>query len=123
MNVAGGLTFGGPAVYPQGRDDTLYLFNDTVTYAAGRHSLRGGGEYRRFLNDNFAEGTGLFNFPSVPAFIAGTANAFSITLGERRSRITQDAVAFFVQDQFAIGPNLTLDLGLRYEWHVTPTEA
>ena len=112
----------GRPIYPQGRDDTLYLFNDTVTYAAGRHSLRGGGEYRRFLNDNFAEGTGLFNFPSVAAFIAGTANAFSITLGERRSRITQDAVAFFVQDQFAIGPNLTLDLGLRYEWHVTPTE-
>jgi Carboxypeptidase regulatory-like domain/TonB dependent receptor len=122
MNVAGGLTFGGPAIYPQGRDDTLYLFNDTITYAVGRHFLRAGGEYRRFLNDNFAEGTGLFNFPSVPAFLAGTANAFSTTLGERRSHITQDAVAFFVQDQFTISSNLTLDLGLRYEWHVTPTE-
>ena len=122
MNVAGGLTFGGPAIYPQGRDDTLYLFNDAITYAVGRHFLRGGGEFRRFLNDNFAEGTGLFNFPSVPAFLAGTANAFSITLGERRSHITQDAVAFFVQDQFTISSTLTLDLGLRYEWHVTPTE-
>jgi Carboxypeptidase regulatory-like domain/TonB dependent receptor len=122
MSVAGALTFGGPAIYPQGRDDSLYIFNDTITYAVGRHSLRAGGEFRRFLNDNFAEGTGLFNFPSVPAFIAGVANAFSITLGERRSHITQDAVAFFVQDQFTIGPNLTLDLGLRYEWHVTPTE-
>ncbi len=122
MNVAGGLIFGGPAVYPQGRDDTLYVFNDTVTYAAGRHSLRAGGEYRRFLNDNFAEGTGLFNFPSVSAFIAGTANAFSVTLGEQGSHITQDAVAFFVQDQFRIRPSLTLDLGVRYEWHVTPTE-
>jgi hypothetical protein len=54
--------------------------------------------------------------------MAGTANAFSITLGERRSHITQDAVAFFVQDQVRIRSNLTLDLGLRYEWHVTPTE-
>ena len=122
MNVAGGLIFGGPAVYPQGRDDTLYVVNDTMTYAAGRHSLRAGGEYRRFLNDNFAEGTGLFNFPSVPAFIAGTANAFSITLGEQRSHITEDAVASFAQDHVRISPNLTLDLGLRYEWHVTPTE-
>ena len=84
--------------------------------------MRFGGEYRRFLNDNFAEGTGLFNFPSVAAFMAGTANAFSITLGERRSHITQDAVAFFVQDQVRLRSNLTLDLGLRYEWHVTPTE-
>jgi hypothetical protein len=122
MIVAGALNFGGPAIHPQGRNDTLYIVNDTITYSASRHSLRFGGEYRRFLNDNFAEGTGMFNFPSVTAFMAGTANAFSITLGERRSHITQDAMAFFVQDQVTLRPTLTLDLGLRYEWHVTPTE-
>ena len=122
MTVAGGLNFGGPAIYPQGRDDALYTFNDTVTYVTGRHALRLGGEYRRFLNENFAEGTGSFNFPSVAAFTAGTANAFSITLGERWSRITEDAVALFVQDHIAVSPSLTLDVGLRYEWHVTPTE-
>ena len=122
LTVAGGLSFGGPATLPQGRTDALYVVNDTITYAAGRHSMRAGGEYRRFLNDNFAEGTGSFNFPSVAAFLAGTANAFSITLGERRSRITQDGLALFVQDQITLGRGLTLDLGLRYEWHVTPTE-
>jgi hypothetical protein len=120
--VAGSLNFGGPALLPQGRKDTLYLFNDTVTYVTGRHSMRFGGEFRRFLNDNFAEGTGQFNFPTVAAFLSGTANAFNITLGERVSHITQDALAFFAQDRIAIGSNLTLDLGLRYEWHVTPTE-
>jgi hypothetical protein len=122
LTVAGGLSFGGPATYPQGRTDALYVFNDTLTYAAGRHAIRAGGEYRRFLNQNVAQGTGAFNFPSVAAFLAGTANAFSITLGERRSRITQDGLAFFVQDQLTLSPGLTLDLGLRYEWHVTPTE-
>ncbi len=120
--VAGGLNFGGPAPYPQGRTDTLYVVNDTLTYAAGRHSIRAGGEYRRFYNDNFAEGTGAFNFPSVGAFLSGTANAFSITLGERRSHITEDGVALFAQDQITLGRGLTLDLGMRYEWHVTPTE-
>lgn len=122
MVVAGGLNFGGPAIYPQGRDDVLYVFNDTMAYAAGRHSMRFGGEYRRFLNDNFAEGTGQFNFPSVAAFMAGTANAFSITLGERRSHITQDAVAAFVQDRIHLDARLTVDVGMRYEWHVTPVE-
>src|SRR5262249_44318161 len=81
--VAGSLNFGGPANLPQGRKDTLYLVNDSVSYVAGRHSMRFGGEYRRFLNDNFAEGTGQFNFPTVAAFLAGTANAFSITLADR----------------------------------------
>jgi hypothetical protein len=64
----------------------------------------------------------MFNFPSVPAFMNGTANAFSITLGDRQSFITQDAMAMFVQDQFSLRPDLTLDIGMRYEWHVTPTE-
>jgi hypothetical protein len=122
MIVAGALNFGGPALYPQGRNDALYSVNDTVSYVANRHSVRVGGEYRRFFNDNFAEGTGMLNFPTVAAFMSGTANAFSITLGERWSRITQDAAAFFIQDRVSVGSNLTLDLGLRYEWHVTPTE-
>ena len=98
------------------------MFNDTVTSIAGRHAMKAGGEFRRFHNDNFAEGTGQFNFPSVAAFLSGTANAFSITVGERRSRIVQDALSFFAQDAITLGSSLTLDLGLRYEWHMTPTE-
>ena len=120
--VAGSLTFGGPATLPQGRKDTLYVFNDTLTSIAGRHSMKAGGEYRRFLNNNYAEGTGQFNFPSMAAFLSGTANAFSTTLGERRNYITEDALSFFAQDSIAVGPSLTVDLGLRYEWHMTPTE-
>ena len=122
MIVAGALNFGGPAILPAGRHDTLYVFNDTVTYIAGRHAMKAGGEFRRFLTNGFAEGTGQFNFPTMAAFLSGTANAFTTTLGERRSRITQDALSFFVQDSLTIGPSLTLDLGVRYEWHMTPTE-
>ena len=122
MIVAGGLNFGGPGTLPQGRYDTSYVFVDTMSRVAGRHSLRFGGEYRHFINDNFAEGTGIFNFASVAAFLAGTANAFNITLGRRHSVIDQRAMGLFVQDYFTIHDRLTLDLGLRYEWHVTPTE-
>jgi outer membrane receptor protein involved in Fe transport len=120
--VAGGLTFGGPAIYPQGRNDALYLLNDTLSSVSGRHSIRLGGEVRRFRNDNFAQGTGQFNFPNIGAFMTGTANAFAITLGEQQSDITQDALAFFAQDRIRVGNTLTLDAGVRYEWHVTPTE-
>ena len=120
--VAGALSFGGPATLPTGRKDTLYVFNDTLTYSAGRHTAKAGGEFRRFLNNNFAEATGQFNFPSMAAFLSGTGNAFSITLGERRSHITQDALSFFAQDAIALGRSLTVDLGVRYEWHMTPTE-
>jgi len=120
--VAGDLNFGGPGAFPQGRFDTLHVLADSVTHARGRHTLKAGGEYRHFINENFAEGTGVFNFPSVDAFLQGTANAFNITLRERESVIDQRAVAFFAQDQIAVRDDLRFDLGLRYEWHVTPVE-
>ena len=122
MIVAGDLNFGGPGTLPQGRFDASYVLGDTLSRVSGRHSIKLGGEYRHFINENFAEGTGVFNFPSVPAFLAGTANAFNITLGERRSVIDQRAVALFFQDHIALHDRLTLELGMRYEWHVTPTE-
>jgi len=122
MIVAGDLNFGGPGNLPTGRTDTSYVLVDTLRHASGRHSIALGGEYRHFVNENFAEGTGVFNFPSIDAFLAGTANAFNTTLGERRSVIDQRALALFVQDQITLGNSLTLELGLRYQWHVTPTE-
>jgi hypothetical protein len=122
MIVAGDLNFGGPGTLPQGRTDTSYVFNDTLTRIRGRQSIKVGGEYRHFVNENFAEGTGIFNFPSVASFLDATANSFTITLGERRSAIDQRAMGLFFQDRIAARDNLTLDLGVRYEWHVTPTE-
>ena len=122
MIVAGDLNFGGPAPFPQGRIDALHVLTETFTHARGRHMFKTGGEYRHFKNENYAEGTGTFNFPSVDAFMQATANSFSITLGERRSFIDQRALGFFGQDQIAIRDDIRIDLGVRYEWHVTPVE-
>src|SRR5262249_19680739 len=67
-------------------------------------------------------GTGSFNFPSVAAFLTGTANSFSVTLGSQSSSIAEGALGFFFQDNFRFRSNLTFELGLRYEWNLTPTE-
>ena len=122
ISVAGGLNFGGPAINPSGRSDTTFIIGDSFYYLRGKHSLRAGGEFRQFLNNNFRQGTGSFNFPTVAAFVAGTANSFSVTLGSQSSSIAQGALGFFAQDKYKLRPNLTLELGLRYEWNMTPTE-
>lgn len=122
MNIGGVLNFGGPVQLPQGRGDTTIVLADTLNYIRGRHSLKLGGEYRLFYNNNFVSDTGLFNFPSVNAFIAGNANSFSITLDGRINSIKQDAIGAFIQDSFKWRPNLTLDLGLRYDANLAPTE-
>jgi hypothetical protein len=36
--------------------------------------------------------------------------------------VAQGALGFFIQDNYKLRPNLTLELGLRYEWNITPTE-
>ncbi|HEU4836499.1 MAG TPA: TonB-dependent receptor [Pyrinomonadaceae bacterium] len=122
ISVAGGLNFGGPSINPSGRGDTTFIIGDSLNYQRGRHSLKAGGEYRQFLNNNFRQGTGSFNFPTVAAFVGGTANSFSVTLGSQSSSIAEGALGFFVQDNFKVGPTFMLELGLRYEWNMTPSE-
>ena len=123
INVAGGnLNFGGPSPQPSGRGNTSFTFSDTLTVLRGAHSIKFGGEFRQFLNNNFRQGTGAFNFPTIASFIAGTANSFSVTLGSQSNSIAQGALGFFVQDNYKLRPNLSFELGLRYEWNMTPTE-
>jgi hypothetical protein len=123
INIAGGsLNFGGPANQPSGRGDTTFVIANTLNWLRGRHSLKLGGEYRQFFNNNFRQTTGSFNFPSVAALIAGTANSFAVTLGSQSTSITQDALGFFAQDSYKLHPRLTLEAGLRYDWNMTPSE-
>ena len=117
-----GLNFGGPSGFPQGRTDTLGIFSDTATYLKGRHSIKFGGEFRRFLNANFAGDTGILGFNTTANFIAGNATNFSITPTTVSSRIYVNAVGGFIQDNYKVVPNLTLELGFRFEWNGTPTE-
>ncbi|HJS25271.1 MAG TPA: carboxypeptidase regulatory-like domain-containing protein [Pyrinomonadaceae bacterium] len=116
------FNLGGPAGFPQGRADTTVVVSDTLSYLRGNHSFKFGGEGRRFYNNNFTLDTGTFTFPNVNLFLTGNANAFSVTLGDRSSAIIQNAFGFYVQDNFKVRPNLTLELGLRYDWNMTPTE-
>jgi hypothetical protein len=123
LSIAGGaLNFGGPSAQPSGRGDTTIMAADTVNYLTGRHSLKFGGEFREFLNNNFRQGTGSFNFPTIAAFLAGTANSFSVTLGSQSSSVSQGAFGFFIQDNYKPRTNLNFELGLRYDWNLTPTE-
>ncbi len=122
INVSGGFNFGGPARLPLSRDDTTIVIANTVSYIVGAHSLRIGGEYRKFDNSNVRQDTGLFNFPTVSAFIEGTANSFSITRGTITNVIKQTAVGGFIQDSYKWRRNLTLDLGFRYDINFSPTE-
>jgi hypothetical protein len=123
VNVAGGnLNFGGPAIFPAGRADTTFLAGDTLTWFRGPHSLKIGGEFRKLWTNAFRQGAGSFNFSTVAAFLSDAANSFSVTLGNQTSSISEGAFNAFVQDNYRFRSNLTFEMGLRYDWNMTPTE-
>ncbi len=123
FNVAGTLGFGGPTGEPQGRGDTTAVLNDTLNWLKGRHSFAFGGETRRAYNNNIAENIGSFSFTTLANFLGDKSNAFTDLLGSGNNKILQPAYDVFAQDSFKWKPHFTLNIGLRYAWNSTPSEA
>ncbi len=118
-----GLTFGGPSGFPQGRTDTFGVFSDTATYLRGKHSIKFGGEFRRFLGANSNGDIGAITYASTLGnFANDTATGFSIQPTVFSNRIYVNAAGAFVQDNFKLNERLTLEYGFRFEWNGTPTE-
>ena len=118
-----GLVFGGPSGFPQGRNDTLGVLSDTATLLRGRHTIKFGGEYRRYLSASFADNIGTLTYVSTANnFEKDTATVFSVQPNTVSSRVYDTAVGGFVQDNFKLNSRLTLEYGLRFEWNGTPVE-
>src|SRR6185437_13619569 len=135
-----GLLFGDERNFPQGRGDTTFVAADTVSYIRGKHSFKFGAEFRDFRNDNFNSDPGQLVFncstnittatktcPTLGAagnfFAQGLVTSAARTVGNVANRINIGSLDFFGQDSWKIRPDLTLELGLRYAWNMTPSEA
>jgi hypothetical protein len=124
INVAGFFEIGSPVGDPEGRGDTTVVLADTVSWLKGNHSIRFGGEIRRFYNNNFLDELGQFNYTSLNAFLGDSASSFiNVLAGNGDDKVLEPAWGLFVQDSYRLRHNLTLNIGLRYDWNSTPTEA
>jgi hypothetical protein len=133
FNIGNALGFGGPTVEPQGRGDTTGVLNDDVSWLRGRHTFYFGGEVRRAYNNNIAFNIGSFTFnqtgsgatlqTAMQNFLNGAAQAFTVQLGSGNDKILQPSYDAFAQDSFKWKPNFTVNIGLRYAWNSSPSEA
>lgn len=117
-----GLTFGDERAFPQGRGDTALEAADTVSYVRGRHSFKFGVEGRDFRNDNFNGDPGALTFTTA-SLATGSVTAAARTVGNVANRINVGALDFFGMDSWKVTSKFTAELGLRYAWNMTPSEA
>lgn len=118
-----GINFGGPSGFPQGRADTTGIFSDTATLTRGKHTIKAGGEIRRFVFSSFSGNPGTLTFPTMVAFENGLANSFSTTPQTVAFRLFDTAAAGFVDDAWKVTPRLLIETGFRFEWNGTPVDA
>ncbi|HEU4597400.1 MAG TPA: hypothetical protein VFS10_19885, partial [Pyrinomonadaceae bacterium] len=115
--ITGFFTIGGLANFPQGRVQNSYQFNDTLSWLTGRQSFKFGFDIRHIhlFNQAAFNTKGTFAFANFANFINNLGTSFEQALQVASFDARQWQQSYFVQDDFRITPNLTLNLGLRYE--------
>src|SRR5437667_875852 len=108
--------------------DNTFTWNDTLTWIKGAHTLKAGGTFTPYQNntiyDFFINGQFYFDANGVVGgytkndradFILGLADEF-LQYPAAPSNIRSRNVNGFFQDEWKVRRNLTLSLGLRYEY-------
>jgi trimeric autotransporter adhesin len=109
---------------PQLLRNQTWTFSDNLIYRRGKHTWRWGGDFRRIQvnpeTDSNARGT--FTFTGVNSgydfsdFLLGLPQLTSVQFGNDNYHFRGNSWDLFVQDEWRLRGNLTLNLGVRYEY-------
>src|SRR2546426_4692748 len=104
-----------------------YQWSDSMFWTHGAHSLRLGfqGQRIQFNQYSLSQLGGIVTFNNVTAFLKGQVGQIDWVLPQEQDGVRayrQWLWGFYGQDDYKVRPNLTLNLGLRYEFVTTPTE-
>jgi hypothetical protein len=128
MEISGISTLDG-GINGIGRSDHTYdsyqVYDDLV-YTTGAHALKFGIAFERILYDTTGTNApnGRFTFGSLQNFLTNRPATFNATIPGQNPviQLRQRVFGAFAQDDFRVRPNLTINLGLRYEMATVPTE-
>jgi hypothetical protein len=127
ISLSGYSTLGVISNDPQAERENTYSLADDLYYTKGKHALRFGMELNKYNYgyNIFSSGQGTVTFSSLSGILTGVAASYSaLQLGT--SAITTRnwmfwVPGFYAQDDWRATHNLTLNLGLRYEFFSVPS--
>lgn len=113
----------GPATnLPQGRQVRVAQFSDNFSHTAGRHSMIFGVDYRNLDNSVpfLPNLNGAFAFNSTARVVANAPLRVTIVGGQSTISYKENDQFYYFQDDWKVRDNLTLNLGVRYEFTGQP---
>src|SRR5688500_5485276 len=135
IGVSGLSGLGEESDAPFINDDTTIQFVDNFSWILGEHSVKFGGEIRRVLYDQIGGVVtrGRFNFNGIYTnngragaaaaggnafadFLLGHFNNAEAQIGAPIADFRSNYYAIYIQDNWKVTPNVTLDYGLRWEY-------
>ena len=113
------VSFGVSAGFPQGRIINVYQLQDNASMLKGKHTIKFGGEVDQQRSPNvFLPGdNGIFLFTSFSDMVANNPFGTQIALGSPTLPFSEWDLGFYVQDNWRVKDNLTLNLGMRWDWY------
>jgi hypothetical protein len=119
------FSFGGPNDSFNKREQQTWTISDTLSWTSSAHALRMGGEFRHSAFDtNLPEeqATEFEKFDNFTQLLRGVATEADTQFGITDKQFRFDDFNVFLADDWKISRNLTLNLGVRYEFFGFPTE-
>ena len=112
------ISFGVAPGFPSGRIINVYQLQDNASMQKGLHTIRFGAEIDQQRSPNLflPYNNGLFVFPSFSDMVADNPVETQIALGSPRLPFKEWDLGFYIQDDWKVRNNLTLNLGMRWDW-------
>ncbi|MEK6285570.1 MAG: TonB-dependent receptor [Acidobacteriota bacterium] len=122
ITISGVANLGTSTSSPTGRDLDLYEIADNITTLRGAHSLKFGADflYNR-VNITFPGALqGAYTFSSLANLQASRYVTFQQTFGVPSLFQSNPNIGFFAQDEWRARPDLTVNVGIRYDLQFLP---